>query len=101
MMQEVPKATVVITNPTFIAIALRYERGVDEAPIIVAKGKRLVAQKIRELAAENKIPTVENKPLARSMYDIVEVGEAVPPEFFAAVAEVLAFVFSRETQHAH
>lgn len=100
MMNEVPGATVVITNPTFIAIALRYDRGSDESPVVVAKGKRLIAQKIRDLAGENRIPIVENKPLARSMFDVVVVGEPIPAEFFSAVAEVLAYVYSRERTHA-
>lgn len=99
MMNEVPGATVVITNPTFIAIALRYDRNQDESPVVVAKGKRLIAQKIRELATENRIPLVENKPLARSMFDVVVVGEPIPAEFFSAVAEVLAYVYSRERVH--
>jgi flagellar biosynthetic protein FlhB len=96
MSSEVPKATVVITNPTFIAIAIRYDRGKDEVPIVVAKGKRLMAEKIRNLATENQIPLVENKPLARAMFDQIEVGQAVPTEFFNAVAEVLAYVFSMQ-----
>jgi flagellar biosynthetic protein FlhB len=94
MMKEVPQATVVITNPTFIAIALRYEPGQDEAPVVLAKGKRLIAQKIREIAQENQIPIVENKPLARGMIDLIQVGEPIPADYFTAVAEVLAFVFS-------
>ncbi len=94
MMQEVPKATVVITNPTFIAIALRYEQGIDEAPVVVGKGKRLIAEKIRDTAKERGIPVIEDKPLARGLYDIAEVGQQIPPEFFGAIAEVLAYVFS-------
>lgn len=99
MMNEVPTATVVITNPTFIAIALRYKLGEDESPLVVGKGKRLIAQKIRDMAQENNIPIVENKPLARSMFDVIEVGQPIPAEFFSAVAEVLAFVYSRENKN--
>ncbi len=92
MMDEVPKATVVVTNPTFIAIALRYEADMN-APKVVAKGKRAIAERIRESARAHGIPIVEDKPLARAMYDMVEPGDEVPQEFFAAVAEVLAYVY--------
>jgi flagellar biosynthetic protein FlhB len=94
MMKELPKATVVITNPTFIAIAIRYEQGMDQAPVVVAKGKRIIAERIRNVARENGIPVVEDKPLARGLYDMVEPGEQIPEEFFAAVAEILAYVYS-------
>ncbi|MCL2283594.1 MAG: flagellar biosynthesis protein FlhB [Fibromonadales bacterium] len=96
MMKEVPSATVVITNPTHLAIALRYEQGKDAAPLIVAKGEDKVAERIKQLAAENDVPIVENKPLARAMYDVVEVGDPLPLEFFAAVAEILAAVFRKK-----
>lgn len=94
MMKELPKATVVITNPTFIAIAIRYEQGVDQAPVVVAKGKRVMAERIRDVARENDIPIVEDKPLARGLFELVEPGEQIPEEFFAAVAEILAYVYS-------
>jgi flagellar biosynthetic protein FlhB len=94
MMKELPKATVVITNPTFIAIAIRYRQGMDEAPVVVAKGKRLIAERIRDTARNNGIPIIEDKPLARGMYDLAEPGEQIPEEFFAAVAEILAYVYS-------
>lgn len=94
MMKELPKATVVITNPTFIAIAVRYDQGADPAPVVVAKGKRLIAERIRDVAKANDIPIVEDKPLARSLFEVVEPGEAIPEEFFAAVAEILAYVYS-------
>lgn len=100
MMKEVPTATVVITNPTFIAIAVRYDRGKDSVPVVVAKGKRLIAQKIREIAEESGVPIVENKPLARGMYDFVQPGEPVPTEFFNGVAEILAYVFNMENKKA-
>lgn len=94
MMKELPKATVVITNPTFIAIAIRYEQGKDQAPVVLAKGKRLIAERIRDEARKNDIPIVEDKPLARGLYEIAEPGEEIPQEFFAAVAEILAYVYS-------
>ncbi len=94
MMQELPKATVVITNPTFIAVALRYEQGRDHAPVVVAKGKRLVAERIRDTAKTHAIPIVEDRPLARGLYEVAAIGEEIPQEFFAAVAEILAAIFS-------
>ena len=94
MMGEVPKATVVITNPTFIAIAIKYDRDFDKAPVVLAKGKRAIADEIRKIARDNDIPIVENKPLARGMYDLVEPGFEIPIEFFESVAEVLAYVYS-------
>jgi len=96
MMKEVPSATVVITNPTHLAIALRYERGKDQIPLVVAKGADKTAERIKELAKENDVPIVENKPLARAMYDVVEVGDPLPNEFFAAVAEILAVIFRQK-----
>ncbi|OGJ87578.1 MAG: flagellar biosynthesis protein FlhB [Candidatus Raymondbacteria bacterium RifOxyA12_full_50_37] len=93
MMGEVPKATVVITNPTHIAIALKYEMGVDKAPVVLAKGKRKIAEKIKEIAREYGIPIVEDKPLARAMYDVLELGSEVPQAFFTPVAEILAYVY--------
>jgi len=96
MMKEVPSATVVITNPTHLAIALRYERGKDQVPLVVAKGADKVAERIKEIATENNVPIVENKPLARAMYDVVEVGDPLPTEFFSAVAEILALIFRQK-----
>ncbi|GBU23460.1 flagellar biosynthesis protein FlhB [Fibrobacteria bacterium R8-3-H12] len=96
MMKEVPTATVVITNPTHLAIALRYERGKDQVPLVVAKGADKTAERIKEIATENNVPIVENKPLARAMYDVVEVGDPLPAEFFAAVAEILALIFRQK-----
>jgi flagellar biosynthesis protein FlhB len=93
MMQEVPKATVVVTNPTYIAIALRYEPSENDSPVVVAKGKRLIAARIKQVAIENGIPIVEDKPLARGMYDKVVVGFPIPADFFAAVAEIMAYVY--------
>jgi flagellar biosynthetic protein FlhB len=93
MMSDVPKATVVLTNPTFIAIALKYEMGVDKAPVVLAKGKRKTAERIREIAKEHGIPIVEDKPLARAMYEVIEVGTEIPADYFTPVAEILAYVY--------
>jgi flagellar biosynthesis protein FlhB len=93
MIQEVPKATVVVTNPTHLAIALRYEPKEKDAPVVLAKGKRLVAERIKQIAAENGVPIIEDKPLARAMYDKAEVGFPIPAEFYTAVAEVMAYVY--------
>ncbi len=94
MMAEVPKATVVITNPDHVAVAIKYEREEDEAPTVVAKGKNAVAEKIKEIAREYNIPIVRNPPLAWQLYDNVELGEEIPPELYRAVAEVLVYVYS-------
>jgi flagellar biosynthetic protein FlhB len=93
MMQEVPKADVVITNPTHFAVALKYETGQMEAPVVIAKGTDYVALKIREVAKASDIITMENKPLARALYSQVEVGQTIPADLFQAVAEVLAYVY--------
>jgi flagellar biosynthetic protein FlhB len=94
MMSDVPLADVIITNPTHFAVALKYDGATMVAPKVVAKGADLVAQRIRELATENDIPIVENPPLARNLYKNVEIGREIPPELFAAVAEVLAYVYA-------
>lgn len=93
MMQDLPKADVVITNPTHYAVAIKYDPEIADAPVVVAKGEDFLAAKIKEVAKENNIEIVENKPLARMLYANVEVGQAVPPELYQAVAEVLAFVY--------
>ena len=93
MMQEVPHADVVITNPTHFACALKYDRDRGGAPILVAKGADLMAQRIKDVARENFIVLVEDKPLARTLYSAVNVGDEVPPELWQAVAEVLAYVY--------
>lgn len=92
---EVPTATVVVTNPTHFAVALRYDRSRDAAPTVVAKGADNLAAKIREIARENNVPLIENKPLARGLYKLVEPNQIIPVEFFGAVAEVLAYVYRR------
>ena len=93
MMAEVPKADVVVTNPTHFAVALKYDKDKMGAPQVVAKGMNLVAQKIRDLAGENKVPIVEVPPLARALHRHVEIGEAVPTALYTAVAEVMAYVY--------
>ena len=93
MMQAIPQADVVITNPTHYAVAIKYDPAISDAPMVVAKGQDYLAQKIKEIARENKVEIVENKPLARMLFANVEVGEAVPPEMYQAIAEVLAFVY--------
>jgi len=95
MMQDVPGATVVVTNPTHLAIALRYERGRDPAPVVVAKGADLIALRIRAIAEENNVPVMENKPLARALHKAVEVGEVIPPEHFEMAAKVISVVLAR------
>ncbi len=93
MMQEVPKADVVITNPTHFAVALKYDSNNMQAPTVIAKGTEYIALKIKQIAKENRIVTIENKPLARTLYAQVEIGEAIPADMFQAVAEVLAYVY--------
>lgn len=90
---EVPKADVVVTNPTHFAVALRYDRKTMKAPRIVAKGTRLNAQRIKEIARQHRVPTIENKPLARLLFKHGRVGGEIPAELYAAVAEVLAWVY--------
>jgi flagellar biosynthetic protein FlhB len=94
MMAEVPKASVVITNPAHLAIALRYDEGTMRAPKVVAKGARLIAERIKEIAKEHGVPLVENKPLARSLFKAVSVGQEIPSAFYRAVAEILAYVYA-------
>ena len=96
MMQAVPDADVVITNPTHYSIALKYDSETMEAPVCVAKGADELALRIRETAKEHGVELYENKPLARSLYDVVEVDEIIPLEFYQAVAEVISFVFKRK-----
>jgi flagellar biosynthetic protein FlhB len=92
MMAAVPEATVVIMNPTHYAVALKYEAGVMAAPVCVAKGVDALALRIRDVAREHEVPVVENPPLARALYAAVEIDEAVPPEHYKAVAQVIGFV---------
>ena len=93
MMAEVPGADVIITNPTHYAVALKYDRDSQQAPLCVAKGVDFLAKRIRDLAAENNIEIVEDKQLARAIYNTVDIGREIPPELYQAVAEILAFVY--------
>jgi flagellar biosynthetic protein FlhB len=93
MMQEVPNADVIITNPTHYAIAIKYKSGKDKAPIVIAKGRDKVAEKIKEIAKNHDIVIVENKPLAQTLYRKVELGDQIPYDMFQAVAEILAYVY--------
>jgi flagellar biosynthetic protein FlhB len=91
IMAAVPKASVVITNPTHFAVALRYERGMN-APVCVAKGVDLIARKIREIAEAHDIPVIENPPLARALHGTVEIDQEIPPEHYRAVAEIIGYI---------
>jgi flagellar biosynthetic protein FlhB len=93
MMSEVPKADVVITNPTHIAVALRYDQLNMNAPQVLAKGAGRVAERIREIAAKENIPIIEQPQLARNLFKIVDIGDQIPSDFFQAVAEILAKVY--------
>ncbi len=93
MMQDIPNADVVITNPTHFAVAIKYDAKVADAPIVVAKGADHLAAKIKEIAKDNHVEIVENKPLARMLYYNVELGNVIPPELYKAVADILAYVY--------
>jgi len=93
MMAAVPKATVVVTNPTHFAVALEWDEVKMEAPVVTAKGADLVAKRIREIAQEHGVPIMENPPLARTLYAKVELDQSIPPNLYAAVAQVIAFVY--------
>jgi flagellar biosynthetic protein FlhB len=92
-MQAVPRATVVVTNPTHYAIALEWDEIQMDAPVVIAKGADLVAKRIRDIAIEHNIPLMENPPLARTLYERVDIGQPIPPNLYAAVAQVIAFVY--------
>ena len=96
MMQDLPKADVVITNPTHFAVAIKYDADLYDAPYVVAKGSDHLAAKIKEVAKENKVEIVENKPLARMLYYNVELGSVIPPELYRAVADILAMVYKMQ-----
>lgn len=100
ILQEVPKADVVVTNPTHFAVALKYDRGAMAAPRVTAKGADLLARRIRELAAEHGVPVVERPPLARALYEAVDEGQEIPADFYRAVAEVLAYVYRLKDRRA-
>ena len=98
MMQEVPDADVVITNPTHLAVALKYDKDKASAPLVLAKGADYLAGKIKEIARDNQVEIVENKPLARMLYYNVEIGDEIPPELYQMVAEILAYVYGLKNQ---
>lgn len=98
MMHAVPKATVVITNPTHYAVALKYQRGKDTAPVVVAKGTDLIALRIRQVALENGVAVMQSPPLARALHAAVEIDEAIPREHFEAVAKIIGIVWARRQQ---
>ena len=100
MMESVPEADVIITNPTNLAIALKYDAEEMAAPRVIAKGAGFVAERIREIAKENGVPIVENKPLAQTLYKVVEIDEHIPVDLYRAVAEVLAYVYRLKGMHA-
>lgn len=98
MMSEVPTADVVITNPTHFALAIKYDEAKASAPFVVAKGVDKTALRIKEIAKEHGVITVENKPLARALYSVMDIGDSIPEEFFQAVAEILAYVYRLENK---
>jgi flagellar biosynthetic protein FlhB len=93
MMKEVPRATAVVVNPTHFAVAIRYQMDSMTAPLVVAKGKNYLAQRIRQKATEHQVPIIENPPLAQALYKSVDVGQEIPPHLYRAVAEILAYIF--------
>jgi flagellar biosynthesis protein FlhB len=101
MLSAVKTADVVVTNPTHFAVALKYERGKDKAPVVLAKGENRFAQRIKALAAENGVPMIENKPVARLLFAMGKVGEAIPSELYQAVAEILAVVYRTHRYYFH
>jgi len=101
MMQAVPDADVVITNPTHLAVALKYDSSTMNAPKLLAKGAGKIAEKIRYLASEHKIPILENKELARNLYSLVEVGQEIPPNLYQTVAEILAYIYRLKPNHSY
>ncbi|MET3414903.1 flagellar biosynthesis protein FlhB [Methylobacterium sp. 1030] len=97
MLSAVPRATMVLANPTHYAIALRYDRSEGDAPVVLAKGQDLIALRIREIAEKHGIAVIEDKPLARAMYQSVSIDQAIPPEFYRAVANLLVYVFTKRS----
>ena len=98
MMSSVPQADVVVTNPTHIAVAMQYKQGDMKAPKVLAKGERIIAEEIRQIAERHNVPIYPDEPLARSIYRTTPVGQEVPPDLYQAVAEVLAFVYKRKKE---
>ncbi len=101
MLAGVPTADVVVTNPTHFAVALKYERGKDKAPLVLAKGEGAFARRIKDLAAEHDVPMIENKPVARMLFKVGRVGKPVPVELYQAVADILAFVYKTHRYYFH
>ena len=101
MLSAVATADVVVTNPTHFAVALKYERGRDKAPMVLAKGERAFAKRIKALAAEHDVPMVENKPVARMLFKVGKVGKPIPLELYQAVADILAFVYKTHRYYFH
>jgi flagellar biosynthetic protein FlhB len=99
MMQEVPKADVIITNPTHLAVAIKYDKDLYKAPYVVAKGQGLIAENIKKVAKENQVPIVENKAVARALYETLDIGDLIPEELYEAIAEILAYVYSLKDNH--
>jgi flagellar biosynthetic protein FlhB len=97
MMSEVPKADVVVINPTHFAVALKYDGKAMQAPVVVAKGMNLIAQRIRDLASENHVPILEAPPLARALHRHADIGDQIPAALYASVAEVMAWVYQLNT----
>jgi flagellar biosynthetic protein FlhB len=101
MLSAVPTADVIVTNPTHYAVALKYERGQDKAPVVLAKGDNRLAQRIKAIGAEHGVPMVENRPVARLLFAMGKVGEAIPTELYQAVAEILAVVYRTHRYYFH
>ena len=101
MMANVPKATLVVTNPTHYAVALRYVRNENSAPKVLAKGQDQLALTIREIAKRHNIPIIENKLLARSLFEATEIDQLIPPEFYKAIAELIIYLNSKSRQPGH
>ena len=93
MLQQVPTADVVVVNPTHIAVALKYDTAVAFAPVVVALGQRILAERIKQIALESGVTVIENKPVARALLATATVGQPIPPALYAVVAEILAFVY--------
>jgi flagellar biosynthetic protein FlhB len=94
MMQDIPKADVIITNPTHYAVAIRYDKDSFDAPYVIGKGVDIIAQNIKKIGKDNSVPIIENRILARTIYDSTEIGDTISEELYEAVAEVLAYVYS-------
>ena len=101
MLKAIPTADVVVTNPTHYAVALKYERGKDKAPVVLAKGENRFAMRIKALASEHGVPTVENKPVARLLFSMGRVGEEIPPDLYQGVAQILAVVYRTHRYYFH